>query len=443
MIGLAGALAVGLGRAPAARAQESRYAVVDISPGSRNEKVAADVESQVARLRAGARPLEDASMRRLLATGEGPIAAANRLTREAEERRTAGDCEAAAERARAAEALTLTSVPLDDERELLRTQYVVLVACEHQRGRAAERDAAAFRLRSLVSLAPSSLPPELWDKYVNKAVPPAATTELHVDSDPANAQIQINFHGDGVTPRTLKVPRGTVYIEVQKDGYLKAFRKVEVAGTPARTAFRLVERTHDRLDQALAASNVLRRTDPGQAPSAPTLARLAQLARADLLVVMSMLAPDTVKIWFFDADRGALSSNSITSPVDPSTGRVTALADRSGKSSAADAPLPATGTPGKPSPPAPAGAQGTPAAGAPAPSSAGGDGLQKLAAPRQGLPEAQTKQAPPVTHRRTRAAAPWWSWLIAGAIGAGLLTFVYLDRPQRQDTLAVRAFWTP
>jgi hypothetical protein len=420
------------GAASPALAQDSRFAIVDISKGPRNEKVAADVEREVARLRAGAKPLDDVNMRRLLATGEGPIAAANRLTREAQERRGAGDCAGAAERAAQAESLTLASVPLDDERELLRAQYVVLVVCQHELGHAAQRDAAAFRLRTLVSLPPPNLSQELWDKFVAKAVPPAATTELHVDSDPANAQIQINFHGDGVTPRTLKVPRGTIYVEVQKDGYIKAFRKLEVGSQPTRTAFRLIERTHDRLDQALGTLNVLRQTDAGQAPATQMLARLAQLARADNLVVLSLVAPDRVKIWFFDAERGALSGDTITSPVDPATGRVAALADR-GNAPPAPTPPPAA--------PPPAAQNATPAP-APPPSAPPSVEPRATPGPGAGLPEAQARQQTAAApKRRLRAPAPWWSWLIAAVVGGGLLTYVYLDRPQRQNTLAVRAYW--
>src|SRR5256885_4644986 len=123
---LASLALIALGAAPGlARADETRFAVVNISQTGHNEAVVADIERQVARLRPGAKPLEDANMRRLLATGEGPFAAANRLTREAQERRAAGDCATAVARAAAAEAVTLGSVALDDERDLLRAQDVV------------------------------------------------------------------------------------------------------------------------------------------------------------------------------------------------------------------------------------------------------------------------------------------------------------------------------
>jgi hypothetical protein len=433
-----------------ARAQETRFAVVDITADGRNEKVANAVEKDVGRLRPNAKPLEDASMRRLLATGEGPNAAAARLTREAEERRTAGDCAGAVDRANQAEALTLGNVPLDDERDLLRTQYVVLVACQNQLGHAKERDAAAVRLRSLVSLLPPALSQDLWDKFVAKATLPAPKTELHVDSDPPNAQIAINFHGDGVTPRTLKVPPGTVYIEVQKDGYRKAFRKLEVGNEPMRTAFRLIERTHDRLDQALSTLNLLRRTEVGQTPPTQTLARLAQLSRADFLVVLQLKGNNRVKIWFFDAERGGLSTDTIDSAVDPESGRVANLAARAG-----GAPPPPPAKPPTPPPPSeakpatPTTAEAKPAAPPPETTPAQSTTESKpttsvdLTPKPEGLPEAQAKQVQPTIVRRKKPGTPWWSWLIAGAVGATLLTYIYFDRPQHQDTLAVKAFWVP
>jgi hypothetical protein len=412
--------------ATTAQAQESHFAVVDISKVPHNEKVVADLERQVVRLKAGAKTLDDANMRRLLARGEGPVSAASRLTKEAEEARAAGDCATAVDRATQAEATTLSAVPLDDEREMLRAQYVVLVACHHELGHNAERDVAALRLRALVALLPPKLPQDVWDRYVAGAALPAATVELHVDSDPPNAQIQINYHGDGVTPRTLKVPKGTVYVEVQKDGYLKAFRKVEIGNAPTRTAFRLIERTHDRVDQALASMNLLRRTDPGQTPSVKTLAQLAQLTRSDSLVVMSMQAPDRVQIWFFDAERGAMSNQTITSPVDPATGQVEALATRGSTAAAAPAPAAPTLAPAL-----------APSAAPPAPSAAA---LERGA----GLPEAQARQQQAIPiRRRAKSSAPWWSWALAGLIGAGLVTFVILDQPRQQSTLAIRANWTP
>jgi hypothetical protein len=445
---LAAAAVIFGGAAGLARAQESRFVVVDLSEGTRNEKVAATIEKEVSRLRPGARPIDDAVMRRLLATGEGPAAAATRLTKEAEQRRAAGDCAAAADRARQAEAATLSAVSLDDERDMLRSQYTILVICEHQRGRAAERDVAARRLRALVSLPPPGLPAELWENHVAKATAGPATTELHVDSEPANAQISIDFHGEGVTPRTLKVPKGTIYVEVQKDGYRKGFRKLEVGTEPVRAAFRLIERTHDRMDQALNTLTVLRSSDPTQRPS--VLSRLAQLARAETLVGYS-LSGNRVKIWFFDAEKGALAKEIIESEVDLATGNVPALAARP--------------TPGGAKPGATGGVPSTtaPPAGGPPATSTGGGGIftstpkdsgkppgaeiPPSGTGRSSLPEAQTQAQEQLTAaqiiKRRRGSAPWWSWAIAGAIGASLLAYIYLDRPERKDTLAVRVFWTP
>lgn len=469
----------------AALADPMHFAVVDISADGHNEKIAGQVERDVARLKPGFKPLEDPSMRRLLATGEGPAAAASRLTREANALRESGDCPAALERVTQAEALTLAFVSLDDERELLRTQYVVMVICEEARGNAAARDMAARRLRNLTSSAPPRLPADLWEKYVAKATPPPATVELHVDSDPPNAQIAINAHGEGVTPRTLKIPTGTVYVEVQKDGFLKGFRKLQVSGTqPVRTAFRLVDRTHDRVDQAHATMNLLRRTEAGQRPAMQTLSRLAQLARADALVILSV-ANDRAKIWFFDAERGAASGEAIDSPVDPATGKVAALAQRTAAIKPATAPAkppeaptsaaqeaPATksaadapATPSGGSAPAPHHAPAvlapTGVAPAPAPPSQTNVPLAPSLAPSQavppstggpagaapkateGLPDVQSPAQVSPYRRRAKAPTPWWSWLIAGAIGGSLLAYIYLDQPQHQDTLAVRAYYIP
>jgi hypothetical protein len=365
----------------------------------------------------------------VLATGEGPAAAATRLSKEAQERQAAGDCPGAVDRANQAEILSLGSVSLDDERELLRNVYSALVACENELGHAAQRDLAARRLRSLVSLPPPGLPAELWQKYVATATAGAATTELHVDSDPPNAQIAVNFHGEGVTPRTLKVAPGTVYVEVQKEGYLKAFRKLQVGAQPARTTFRLVDRTHDRLDQALATANLLRRADPAAKPSISSLSRLAQLARADFLVLLAVKG-DRAKIWFFDLEKGALSAEAMESPVDLATGKVASLAVR-GPGAAAPAPAPAPPTPT----PAPTTTPETPEP----PTTAG---PPKKVTPEP-APEPFVTQPTPQPVKRKKSGAPWWSWLIAGAIGSGLLVYIYLDRPQKEGTLAVRATWVP
>lgn len=411
-----------VGRVPVAAA-DTRFVVVDVSEEPRNEAVVASVETEIARLRPSSRPIEDAAMRRLLATGESPFAAASRLSQQAQTKRAANDCDQAVKLAQEAESLCLGSVSMDEERDVLRSVYVTLVICEDQRGRSAERDAAARRLRALVSLPPSELPQDLWERYVAGATPGPATTELQVDSDPPNAQVAIDFRGEGVTPRTLKVPQGLVYVEVQKDEYRKAFRAVQVGTAPVRTSFRLIERSHDRLDQALAALSLLRRSDPAQRPQ--TLSRLSQLARAETLVLVDV-AQGRAKIRFFDAERGAMATETIDSPFDASTGRVAALADRPSPASAAK-----------------------PAGTATAAKPAGTDGAATLASAGKttnaaaGLPEAEAKPAAVQVRRPAKPPTPWWGWLIAGALAGGLIGFIYLDRPREKDTLTVRGVWEP
>src|SRR5207247_1486917 len=74
----------------------------------------------------------------------------------------------------------------------------------------------------------------------------------------------------------------------------------------------------------------LRRTEAGQKPASPTLSRLAQLSRADALVIL-IVADGRARIWFFDAERGGLSNETIESAIDPTTGRVVALAERAAR----------------------------------------------------------------------------------------------------------------
>ncbi len=411
-----------LGHAPAIFAQtpeDSRFAVADLSVPADNERVVLSVESDIARLRPGAKPIDDLAMKRLLMTGEGPSSAAARLLKEAEERKTAGECAAAVERAGQAEIIILSSVPMDEERDMLRSAYTLMVLCEDQRGRNVERATAALRLRSLVALAPADMPAEVWDKHVAGATFGAATIEIQIDSDPPNAQISVDFHGVGVTPRTFHIAPGSHYIEVQKEGYRKAFRQLTVGSTPARTVFRLVERTHDRLDQARAALSVLRKSDAAAKPQA--LARLAQFARVDTLVVLTVDS-GRVRINFFDAERGAVSGETIDSAFDPATGRVTALADR---------PTPGTTS------------RRTPAQ--LAPKNSGQVSTTISASPTTGdaLPEARSQQVGPQYRRRVKPPTPWWSWALAGVVGASMLSYIYFDQPHQKDTLALHAHWSP
>ncbi len=413
-------LLTAVGAASPAWGQESpHFAVVDLTPAAGHDKIVAELERSVQRLKPDMKPIDDASMKRLLATGEGPAAAAVRLTREAQQLRGHAECAPAVAAANQAEALTLASVSLDDERELLRSIYVVLVSCEHELGHTKERDTAARRLRDLVSLLPTGLTQELWDAHVKDVVAGTPTTPIYVDSDPGNAQISINFRGVGITPHALKVVPGTVYVEVQKDGYKKAFRKLEVGTLPTRTAFRLIARTQDRMDQALSTLTILRGTDA--AGKLQALSRLANLARADGLVLLEVTG-DRARVRFFDAEKGGLGSEALVSPIDPETGRLTAMAEIPKPSVNPDAP---------------------PSAGILSPTSKSGLPAGKKAQPPGLSMDAPDIQAPRIITRKEREPAPWWGWLIAAAIGGSLLTYIYLDRPQRKDTLAVRATWTP
>jgi hypothetical protein len=432
---LAGALAVLIAAGVPARAwaEASRFAVVDLDPRPENEKVRAEVEREIARLRPGAHPIEDPIMRRLLLTSEGPTDAANRAAAAVKRAFAAGDCDATVKLGQEAEPMILAALSLDEEREPLKALYGALVVCEAKRGRAAELQVAAFRLRSLVSLPPSDFPADLWEKHVANANAGAATTELFIDSDPANANVSVNFHGDGVTPRTLKVAPGVVFVELQKEGFKKAFRAVTV--TPdrnARAVMRLVSRAQDRTELAEAQLRLLKQTEIKEATA--TLSRLSQYARAETLVLMRT-AGDKVSIAFFDAERGALTEAPIESAFDPATGKIAALAARGNGTPAATATTkPAAALAGGAGPVPPA---------APAPEKSAGPAL----APSSGeaaLPEARAaKQQVEYVPRKKKPGAPWWSWLIAGAVGAGFLTFMWSDQVPTVSTVNVRANWTP
>jgi hypothetical protein len=428
--------------AGAARGEETRFAVIDLAPAPEHEKLVGAVEKEVARLRPGARPLEDPVMRRLLGTGEGPAAAATRLLREAEARRAADDCNGAVEKATAAETMILAALTVDEERDQLKTLYGLLVICEDRRGRAKELAVAAQRLRALISLPPTDFPSDLWEKHVAHATGGTPSVELQVDSDPPNAQVSINFHGEGVTPRTLKVAPGLIYVELQKEGFKKAFRAVEARQRPVRTVMRLVEKTFDRVEQAEAQLAILKKGELAQ--RSLTMSKLSQMARVETLVLVNA-SGGRVKIWFFDAERGALTEKPIDSPYDAATGRVEALAARA-TPPGGQAATPALPTPSAPKPPvatAPAAPEkqmgpsktAPPSATEPAPAS-----LPEA----EGLPEARAQQQQAqYKPRRKRPGAPWWSWLIAGAVGVAFFGFVFSERQEQADTIAVRARWVP
>ncbi|HEY0709217.1 MAG TPA: PEGA domain-containing protein [Polyangia bacterium] len=421
-----------------AYAQATRFAVVDLDPRPENEKLRAEVEREIARLRPGAEPIEDPVMRRLLLTGEGPADAANRAVAAMKRAAAGSDCETTVKRAHEAEPMILGALSLDEEREPLKALYAALVICEAKRGRTAELQVAAFRLRSLLSLPPSDFPAELWEKHVANATAGPATTELFIDSDPPNATVSVNFHGDGVTPRTMKVPAGVTFVELQKEGYKKAFRAVTVVpDRNARAVMRLVSRAQDRTELAEAQLRVLKQTAVKDATA--TLSRLSQHVRAETLVLLKA-AGDKVTISFFDAERGAVTEAPIESRFDPTTGKVEALATRGKSSGASPTPAPATGTATTAPPAGPTASSPLPPA-APAPKS--GD---PALVPGSGgdLPEARAaKQNVEYVARKKKPGAPWWSWVIAGAVGAGFLTFMWTDQAPPPTTVKVRTSWPP
>ena len=163
-------------------------------------------------------------------------------------------------------------------------------------------------------------------------------------------------------------------------------------------------------------------------------------------MLVKFTGPDRVRISFFDAERGAMAEAPVESRFDPATGRVAALANRGASRLAApppagSAPAPAGASPAAPKPvPLP----GTPA-GSPPPS-VGGSAVPaapaRLATGASGLPEAQAaKQQAQFNARRKRPGAPWWSWVIAGAVGVAFLGFMYGDQNQGSDKIDVTADW--
>lgn len=406
-------------RPAGARAETARFAVVNLTPDELPAPVVDEAEREYARLRPGVEPLADAAMRRLLATGETAARALPRLVEQARALRAQDACAEAVPVAHQAEELALSSVPVDDSREALKRLYVVLVACEAQLGRDEPRDQAARRLRALVSSAPADLPPDLWEAHVAMAVPGPGAVELQVDSEPANAHVILNFHHQGTTPRTVKLPPGEVLVEVQKEGYKKAFRRLELRERPERTVFRLADLRLDRTELAAAALQALEREESLE-DRQRTLAQLAQWARVDSLVLLRGEGPRVI-IRFFDAERGAVARESVISPYDPDTGRIEVLARRQ--------------SPG-----------GRSAGGRPgilAPVSPDGHANRGSALPPESPGPPALKQTfegpPPLRSRPDRGSGPWWGWLIAAAVAGGIAAVVLTDQTRRADTIDVTA----
>ncbi len=406
----------------AARAEPVRFAVVNLSPNELPAPVVDEAEREYARLRPGTAVVSDPVMRRLLATGETPDKALPRLVEEARSHRIRGDCAEAIPLARQAEDLALSSVPVDDARDPLKQVYVLLVACEDNLGRTTERDQAARHLRALVATPPEDLPESLWDAYVANAVAEPGTAEVQVDSEPANAQVILNFHAQGVTPRTLKMPPGEVLIELQKDGYKKTFRKLGANERPPRVAFRLADVHRDRVELTAGALRMLEQ-ESALEQRQRTLAQMAQWARTETLVLVRAEA-NRIVIRFFDAERGAIAQETVISPFDPETGRIEVLAKRQTPG------RPAGGRPGILAPVSPDGrAFGQ-----------SGLGATPSAAPNDSTGLEESYKPPPMPRGRPdRGTGPWWGWLIAAAVAGGIAAVVISDRPRRADTINVNA----
>jgi len=321
-----------LASAPVAHAADGEarlFGLVDLSMATEHAPESLKVEVESWAKGRGLVKLTDTGMQRALngPTATEPVIA--HLVGVVRAKQEAGDCGEAIALAYNTEDAALAGLSVDDEREPLKLLYAVLVACEHQLGHTDEARAAGVRLRTLVSLPPSTLSHELWETYVAPPTPDAGTApkaeaaappvELTIDSDPPNARVAINFHINGVTPRTLKVAPGVVYVEIEKAGYKKAFRKITVDKAPARAVFSLADRRSDRAAQVETAVAKLRGSDPTTHPT--TLARLAELARVDVLVAIAVRA-GTVKLWWFDSDRGDLMGDPMESRFDPKTGKI-------------------------------------------------------------------------------------------------------------------------
>jgi len=426
---LAGWMLTGLSAAPfgarpfasVARAEPPRLqlAVVNLSGTHAPLAVVKSIERELLRLYPNSTLGTEPALRKLITTGERPLDAVIRLIADATDKRNTGRCAEAVALLDEAEELALRSVSLSDERAPLRRVYSARVVCEHTLGHAAARDTYARRLRALTAKPTPDLPDSLWNEFVATAVPeelPAeALVELQIDSEPANAQVQINFRAEGSTPRTLTVPPGEYLVEVQKEGYKKAYRRVVVEETTRRAVFRLVDKRLDRLDLTASTLRLLRASDPKQRPR--SVASLAQWLRADRLALVRFEG-DQLRIWQFDAERGAFLRDELVSTFDPVTGSVSTLQAR------------ATPNP-----------QGLPGVRKPSEAATTGGDTKPLAA------QETDTDPPPLTARRRRlpdkSPTPWWGWAIAAGIGAAVAYIAFGDRSSVSETLDIRATYEP
>jgi hypothetical protein len=237
------------------------------------------------------------------------MAAVRRLSAEARDAREVGDCATALARAREAEETALAGLPSDEARQFARAALGVALGCADTLKREDDVKLLSTRLRQLGSTPPDGVSPELWSRSApGRPVPPI---ELTVDSDPPNARATVNFHGAGSTPLTLEVPPGEISIQLEKDGYLKVFRRMVAGPGATRVSVPLAERRRDRAGEIVRRVLALRGADPGT--HRPLIAQVSQLARVDVLVAF-VARPNGVTLWWFDAERGEFVGPPVTLP---------------------------------------------------------------------------------------------------------------------------------
>ena len=396
----------------AARADELRFAVVNLSGASLPQTVVASVQREVQRLRPGTRLILEDSVVRLLETGETPEVAAPRLVERAEAARASGDCALALNLGNEAEVLLLGAVPSATAKPLLIRVFATALLCAETLSQKDTLNVNARRLKAITDAPPEGFPQAAWEAHVATLVEPAESTELFIDSEPANAQISVNFRASGSTPHTLTVSRGEALIEIEKEGYKKSFRRLEMLESQKRTVFRLIGIRADRAELIGSALNILSRITPTEKPL--VLSQLAQWARADLLVLLK-IENGMLRIWQFDADRGASATEVLDSTFDPDSGRVQALAERK--------------------------AVGEKRAGLLSPGKAGKENPDLSVHAdddEEGLPTTFAKQRP-TGLKKTRP--PWWSYIVATAVVGVVVGLVIADQPRAASDLDIKATW--
>jgi len=393
-------------------ADDLKFAVVNLSGSALPQSVVASVEREVQRLRPGTQPITEESVVRLLATGETPEVSAPKLVQQAESARAAGDCPLALNLAAEAESLLLGSIATNVARPLLTRVFATSLLCAEALSQTETLQISARRLKAITETPPEGFPQASWDAHVATVKDPAESTELVIDSEPANAQIFLNFRSVGATPRSLTGPRGEVLIEIEKEGYKKAFRRLELIESEKRTVFRLIGIRADRAELIGSALNILSRVNPTERPQ--VLSQLAQWARADLLVLLKV-ENGMLRIWQFDSDRGAAATEIIDSLYDPESGRVAALAARK-SAGEKRAGLLSPGNAGKNNP----------------------DLTVHADSAEEGLP---TTFAPKRHIGPKKTRPPWWSYVVATAVVGVVVGLVIADQPRTADSLDIKATW--